>query len=73
VTAARQHLNSQFVEDQVWVIGDTPLDVECGRAIGARTVGVLTGGFDRAAMEAAAPDTLLDDLNDFPRVLADWS
>lgn len=73
MAAARQHLNSQFVEDQVWVIGDTPLDVECGRAIRARTVGVLTGGYDRSAMEAAAPDILLDDLNDFPSVLADWS
>jgi phosphoglycolate phosphatase-like HAD superfamily hydrolase len=70
--AARDHLDGSFDERQVFVIGDTPLDVECGRAIGAHTIGVLTGGFDRAQMSAAAPDLLLDDLSDIPQAIADW-
>jgi len=32
-------------DDRVFVIGDTPHDIECGRAIGARTVAVATGGY----------------------------
>jgi phosphoglycolate phosphatase len=28
-----------------FVIGDTPHDIECGRAIGARTIAVATGGY----------------------------
>src|SRR3954447_7133575 len=28
--------------DRIWVIGDTPLDVQCARAIGARAVAVAT-------------------------------
>lgn len=73
LAAAQQHLNERFDREQVWVIGDTPLDVECGRAIGARTVGVLTGGFNRAEMTAVSPDFLLDDLRDFPNKLGSWA
>jgi phosphoglycolate phosphatase-like HAD superfamily hydrolase len=71
--SARQFLQPHFDEDQVWVIGDTPLDIACGRAINARTVGVLTGGYDREELTAAEPDLLLDDLRDFPRALAEWA
>jgi phosphoglycolate phosphatase-like HAD superfamily hydrolase len=29
--------------DQIYVIGDTPHDIECGKAIGAKTIAVATG------------------------------
>ena len=45
-----------------FVIGDTPHDVSCGKAIGARTVAVATGAHDRAALEACDPDVVLDEL-----------
>lgn len=32
-------------EDRVYVIGDTPHDIECANAIGARTIAVATGGY----------------------------
>ena len=72
VRAAAQHLEQDFDAKQVWVIGDTPLDVQCGRAIGAQTVGVLTGGYDRKSMEATKPDHLLEDLRDFSRVIESY-
>lgn len=68
--SAEQFLNGRLDRSQVWVIGDTPLDIECGRAIGARTVGVLTGGYDRAALDAASPDHLIDDLSQFPELVS---
>ncbi|MBM7412834.1 phosphonatase-like hydrolase [Clavibacter michiganensis] len=47
----------------VAVVGDTASDVACGRAAGAGlVVGVLTGAHDRAALEAAGPDAVLDDV-----------
>lgn len=49
---------------RVVVIGDTHLDVECGRALGARTVAVATGGVSAAALRRAGPDLLLPDLRD---------
>lgn len=36
-----------------WFIGDSPYDVQAGRAAGMRTIGVLTGPYDRAALAGA--------------------
>jgi phosphoglycolate phosphatase-like HAD superfamily hydrolase len=49
---------------RVWVIGDTPFDVRCARAIGARAVAVTTGWHDKEELAACGPDLLLDDLSD---------
>jgi phosphoglycolate phosphatase len=45
------------------VIGDTPLDVECARAIEARVLAVATGNYTRAQLEACSPDCIVDDLD----------
>lgn len=42
------------------VVGDTPRDVACARAIGARAVIVATGQVARAELTEAAPDAILD-------------
>ena len=34
-----------IADDGVFVIGDTPHDIQCARAIGARTIAVATGGY----------------------------
>ncbi len=47
---------------EVLVIGDTPADVRCGRAIGARVLAVGTGGATLEALRAAQPDWLVPDL-----------
>lgn len=54
---ARQH-HPQLREDRVWVIGDTPADVQCGRAIGARVLAVATGMYSRSELAECAPDLL---------------
>jgi len=45
-----------------YVIGDTPADVACGRAIGARTIAVATGSYDAGALRAEEPWLVLDEL-----------
>ena len=50
------------------MIGDTPLDVQCARAIGARVVAVATGTHSYDELAATRPDVLLADLAD-PRPL----
>ncbi|MEI6491425.1 MAG: HAD family hydrolase [Verrucomicrobiota bacterium] len=59
-----------FEPQQIFVIGDTPRDIECGRAIGAKTVAIATGNYDRASLAAHSPDFLFEDLRDTPAVLA---
>lgn len=70
VERARELTGVEFVGQQIVVIGDTPADVLCGEALGVRTLGVLTGWHDRAALEAVLPDVIFDDLTDTGAVLA---
>ncbi len=58
--------------DQVWVIGDTPADVRCARAIGAKCLAVATGIYSRADLEQAGPDRLVDDFSDAEALLEIW-
>ncbi len=55
---------------EVVLIGDTPLDVSCAAAGGARSVAVATGGYDVGALSAAGADLVLTDLTDTDAVLA---
>jgi len=52
------------------IIGDTPHDITCGKACGARTLAVATGRFGLDALQAYAPDLLLPDLSDRERIMA---
>ncbi len=45
----------QIRQDQIYVIGDTPNDIQCGKAIGARTVAVATGRFSLDELETHTP------------------
>jgi phosphoglycolate phosphatase-like HAD superfamily hydrolase len=42
-------------EERLFVIGDTPHDIHCATAIGARTIAVATGGYSAAELEAHRP------------------
>lgn len=46
----------------VWVIGDTPADVACGKAIRARTLAVASGSYDVAELTAAAPTAVVESM-----------
>ena len=61
---ARESLGLDFPPDRVWIIGDTPHDIACGQAIGAKTLAVATGSFSVAELEKHAPTAALPDLSD---------
>lgn len=48
---------------RLWVIGDTPADIRCGRAIGANVLAVATGIYSADELRPHQPDLLLDDLS----------
>jgi phosphoglycolate phosphatase len=67
---AAQRYGRQFVGRDVVVIGDTPNDIDCGRAAGARTIAVATGPFDVEALRAHGADVALTSLADTEAVIA---
>lgn len=63
--AASDEISKQIGDvqpDRVWVVGDTPSDIRCARAVDAQVLAVATGIFDRVELEAHRPDILLDTL-----------
>jgi len=68
----RRVLNGTADPRRIWVVGDTPLDVRCARAIGARAAAVCTGWHDRDELAGCGPDVLLTDLSDPTTLFAQW-
>ncbi|MEK6223914.1 MAG: HAD family hydrolase [Thermodesulfobacteriales bacterium] len=66
---AIDHVDNGIDIQKTFVIGDTPYDINHGRAAGAVTVGVATGSYSRAELEEHSPDHLFDDLNNLEIVL----
>ena len=55
-------LQHELNGDEVLVIGDTPLDIRCGRAIKAKVLAVATGGAKLAELKQHQPDWAVEDL-----------
>jgi phosphoglycolate phosphatase-like HAD superfamily hydrolase len=67
---AHAHHEVEFSPRFTFVIGDTPHDIACGKAIGAATIGVATGRFSTAELAACAPTIALPNLDDVAGFLA---
>lgn len=66
---AEARLGRAIPGDRFVIIGDTPADLTCGRGIGARAIGVATGGYRRAELEGHGAYALVDDLADTDAML----
>ena len=56
---ARDAHGIDFPPEDIFVIGDTPHDIACAKAIQARAVGVATGRYSRSALEAQVRTSFL--------------
>jgi phosphoglycolate phosphatase len=54
----------------VVVVGDTPHDIDCAKAIGARVIAVATGGYTVDQLIESGADTVFEDLADTQAVLS---
>lgn len=60
---AEDHAGAPVDDERLVVIGDTPHDVSCARAIGARAIAVATGpGYGVEELREAGADVVLDEL-----------
>lgn len=61
---AEEHHGVSFASDRIWVIGDTPHDIACGKACGAQTLAVATGRYSVQQLQNEQPDAVFADLSD---------
>ncbi|HEX9727171.1 MAG TPA: HAD hydrolase-like protein [Gemmatimonadales bacterium] len=54
---------------EIVIIGDTPADMTCGRAVGARALGVATGAYTADELRSAGGYAAFDDLSDAEALL----
>lgn len=67
----RAHSSSAMDLNQVVVIGDTPLDIDCAHFNGCKAIAVATGVHPMDELHAHAPDLLVEDLSDW-QAIAQW-
>jgi len=65
----RETFGVELAGRDVIVIGDTPADVQCGRALGARAIAVATGRYSVEALREHEPYAVFPTLRDTNAVL----
>ncbi len=68
-TRAKEKHGREFSASEIDVIGDTPRDIACGKAFGARTIAVATGTWSRDELAKYQPDFLIDDLSNVEEII----
>jgi phosphoglycolate phosphatase-like HAD superfamily hydrolase len=59
---AARHAGRNFTAAETWVIGDTPKDIACAHAIGARCLAVATGQFSATQLADHGADQVVETL-----------
>jgi phosphoglycolate phosphatase len=67
---AQSELGVEVDGAQIVIIGDTPADITCGNAVGARAIGVATGRYGIADLASHNPLAVFADLSDTDSVLS---
>ncbi len=58
-----------FPPDKIYVIGDTPLDIQAAKARQCKSVAVATGHYKMEELRACEPDYTLENLTHYSRLL----
>jgi len=59
---AKERHGEEFPPERIFVIGDTPHDIACARAIGAKAIAVATGAFTEKQLKECGADAVFTDL-----------
>ncbi|MBE0643121.1 MAG: HAD hydrolase-like protein [Bacteroidetes bacterium] len=69
IARAYERTGATFKAKDIVIIGDTPHDIDCGRHLNVRSIGVATGGYSHESLAEARPDHLFEDLTETDRLL----
>jgi len=66
---AGETLGLDIAGDRLVVIGDTPADIECGRSLGAKAIGVASGHYTVEQLKEHNPYAVFPSLKNTPQLL----
>jgi len=61
-SASKKHFGEEFKPEDITIIGDTIHDIRWGKAFGAKTIAVTTGGFSEKLLQAENADIVVPSL-----------
>lgn len=64
ISNAKNLFKKDFEKENIYVIGDTPRDIECGKKLGVKTIGTATGPFSAGELQKCGADYVFEDLSD---------
>lgn len=70
VANASIYFDIKFENRNIYVIGDTPKDIECGKISNTKTIGVATGDYSLSELSQCRPDYLFENLYDAQEFLS---
>lgn len=73
VARGQQKMGRLLEPEDVFLIGDTPNDIRCGKLLGLTTIGVATGSTPMKELKSYRPDFLLEDLSALEEVITIFS
>jgi phosphoglycolate phosphatase len=57
-------LGADVPNAEIYVIGDTPLDISAAHAVGCTAIAVATGHYDAAALHEAGADQVIETMEE---------
>ena len=67
--SASEFLKCTIAPDEALIIGDTPNDIACAKAVGVPVLAVASGKYSMEELASHDPDFLLEDLTDWVKFL----
>lgn len=69
IEKAESFYEINFQKENIYVLGDTPLDIECGKILGIKSVAVATGGYSCDNLKQYNPDYVFQSFEMFEEFL----
>jgi len=69
IEQAKSKFKINFEKEDIFVIGDTRFDVECGKKLGVKTIAIATGKYSLEELKKYNPDYAFKDFSEIDKIV----
>ncbi|MCT4596000.1 MAG: HAD hydrolase-like protein [Anaeromicrobium sp.] len=62
IEEGEKHYKTKYQKENIYIIGDTPRDIECAKILGTKSIAVATGSYEYEVLKEHEPDYIFHDL-----------